>query len=115
MIYQHGYFAGGTILRLAKDLAENNAGACVLVVCSADHSRLFCGLDRVLSRGGGDIGFKRLAIRAELTKKWIPVAMVRVEVVKEGVWGQRGRTTSGSGDDSGYELAVCSGGEEVRR
>ncbi|KAK3000440.1 hypothetical protein RJ639_021693 [Escallonia herrerae] len=38
MIYQQGCFAGGAVLRLAKDLAENNAGACVLVVCGADHS-----------------------------------------------------------------------------
>ncbi|KAK2993515.1 hypothetical protein RJ640_025525 [Escallonia rubra] len=29
-----GFFTGDTVLRLAKDLAENNAGACVLVVCS---------------------------------------------------------------------------------
>nr|APO10382.1 chalcone synthase [Echinacea pallida] len=34
MIYQQGCFAGGTVLRLAKDLAENNKGARVLVVCS---------------------------------------------------------------------------------
>jgi len=34
MIYHNGCFAGGTVLRLAKDLAENNAGARVLVVCS---------------------------------------------------------------------------------
>nr|QCX36373.1 chalcone synthase [Piper methysticum]6CQB_A Chain A, Chalcone synthase [Piper methysticum]6CQB_B Chain B, Chalcone synthase [Piper methysticum] len=34
MLYQQGCFAGGTVLRLAKDLAENNAGARVLVVCS---------------------------------------------------------------------------------
>ncbi|KAF8390761.1 hypothetical protein HHK36_025288 [Tetracentron sinense] len=27
MMYQQGCFAGGTVLRLAKDLAENNAGA----------------------------------------------------------------------------------------
>ncbi|KAK8671423.1 hypothetical protein V6N13_038019 [Hibiscus sabdariffa] len=33
-IYQQGCFAAGTALRLAKDLAENNAGARVLVVCS---------------------------------------------------------------------------------
>ncbi|KAK2990952.1 hypothetical protein RJ640_013979 [Escallonia rubra] len=32
MMYQQGYFAGGTVLRLAKDLAENNAGARFLVV-----------------------------------------------------------------------------------
>ncbi|KAK2985587.1 hypothetical protein RJ640_002109 [Escallonia rubra] len=34
MMYQQGCFTGDTVLRLAKDLAENNAGACVLVVCS---------------------------------------------------------------------------------
>nr|BBI37506.1 chalcone synthase [Plumbago zeylanica] len=34
MMYQQGCFAGGTVLRLAKDVAENNKGARVLVVCS---------------------------------------------------------------------------------
>lgn len=34
MIYNQACFAGGTALRLAKDLAENNAGARVLIVCS---------------------------------------------------------------------------------
>lgn len=34
MIYQQGCFAGVTGLRLAKDLAENNKGSRVLVVCS---------------------------------------------------------------------------------
>ncbi|TMW82006.1 hypothetical protein EJD97_007096, partial [Solanum chilense] len=34
MMYQQGCFGGGTALRLAKDLAENNKGARVLVVCS---------------------------------------------------------------------------------
>nr|KAJ0221188.1 hypothetical protein LSAT_V11C200065390 [Lactuca sativa] len=34
MLYHQGCFAGGTVLRLAKDLAENNKGARVLVVCS---------------------------------------------------------------------------------
>nr|P22925.2 RecName: Full=Chalcone synthase D; AltName: Full=Naringenin-chalcone synthase D [Petunia x hybrida]CAA32733.1 chalcone synthase [Petunia x hybrida] len=34
MMNQLGCFAGGTVLRLAKDLAENNKGARVLVVCS---------------------------------------------------------------------------------
>ncbi|KAG6475284.1 chalcone synthase 2-like [Zingiber officinale] len=34
MIYKQGCFAGGTVLRLAKDLAENNRGARVLAVCS---------------------------------------------------------------------------------
>ncbi|CAL9018339.1 unnamed protein product [Prunus brigantina] len=33
MIYQQGCFVGGTVLRLAKDVAENNLGARVLVVC----------------------------------------------------------------------------------
>ncbi|KAG5573825.1 hypothetical protein H5410_063591 [Solanum commersonii] len=34
MMYQQGCSGGATILRLAKDLAENNKGARVLVVCS---------------------------------------------------------------------------------
>lgn len=34
MLYHQGCYAGGTVLRLAKDLAENNIGARVLVVCS---------------------------------------------------------------------------------
>eukprot|EP00262_Sarcandra_glabra_P012374 TRINITY_DN3177_c0_g1_i5.p1 TRINITY_DN3177_c0_g1~~TRINITY_DN3177_c0_g1_i5.p1 ORF type:complete len:390 (-),score=16.61 TRINITY_DN3177_c0_g1_i5:163-1332(-) len=34
MMYQQGCYGGGMVLRLAKDLAENNAGARVLVVCS---------------------------------------------------------------------------------
>ncbi|GAB2285109.1 Chitin synthase, class 2 [Dionaea muscipula] len=34
MLYQQGCFAGGTALRLAKDLVENNRSARVLVVCS---------------------------------------------------------------------------------
>ncbi|MCO5570557.1 hypothetical protein L7F22_024281 [Adiantum nelumboides] len=34
MLYQQGCFGGGTVLRLAKDLAENNKGARVLAVCS---------------------------------------------------------------------------------
>ncbi|CAN1243956.1 Chalcone synthase [Linum perenne] len=34
MMYQQGCFAGGTVLRMAKDLAENNKNARVLVVCS---------------------------------------------------------------------------------
>lgn len=34
MMYQQGCFGGGTVLRLAKDLAENNKGARVLAVCA---------------------------------------------------------------------------------
>ncbi|KAH0739074.1 hypothetical protein KY290_037779 [Solanum tuberosum] len=34
MIYQQGCYAGGTLLRLAKDMAENNKGARVLFVSS---------------------------------------------------------------------------------
>ena len=34
MVYMQGCYAGGTVLRYAKDLAENNRGARVLVVCA---------------------------------------------------------------------------------
>ncbi|KAL8048370.1 hypothetical protein ABFX02_07G059700 [Erythranthe guttata] len=43
MMYQLGCFAGGTVLRMAKDLAENNAGARVLVVCSEITAIMFRG------------------------------------------------------------------------
>lgn len=34
MLFQQGCYAGATVTRIAKDLAENNAGARVLVACS---------------------------------------------------------------------------------
>ncbi|PIN15427.1 Naringenin-chalcone synthase [Handroanthus impetiginosus] len=43
MIYQQGCFAGGTVLRMAKDLAENNFGARVLFVCSEITAMTFHG------------------------------------------------------------------------
>ncbi|KAI9078934.1 hypothetical protein K1719_039083 [Acacia pycnantha] len=42
MMYQ-GCYAGVTVLRVAKDLAKNNKGACVLVVCSEITSICFRG------------------------------------------------------------------------
>ncbi|KAK1282647.1 Chalcone synthase 1 [Acorus calamus] len=41
MLYQQGCFAGGTVLRIAKDLAENNRGARVLVVCAEIFAVIF--------------------------------------------------------------------------
>ncbi|KAH0673301.1 hypothetical protein KY284_024388 [Solanum tuberosum] len=43
MMYQQGCFAGGMMLRLAKDLAENNKGARVLVVCAESSAIGFRG------------------------------------------------------------------------
>ncbi|KAF7132329.1 hypothetical protein RHSIM_Rhsim09G0036700 [Rhododendron simsii] len=43
MIYFQGCFAGGTVLRVAKDLAENNKGARVLAVCSEITAAIFRG------------------------------------------------------------------------
>ncbi|RHN53413.1 Chalcone synthase 1 [Medicago truncatula] len=43
MMYQQRCFAGGTVLHLAKDLAENNQDARVLVVCSKVIAVTFCG------------------------------------------------------------------------
>ncbi|OWM69578.1 hypothetical protein CDL15_Pgr014039 [Punica granatum] len=34
MMYQQGCYVSGTLLRMAKDIAENNPGARILVVCS---------------------------------------------------------------------------------
>ena len=43
MLYDQGCHVGGNVLRTAKDLAENNAGAQVLVVCSKITVITFCG------------------------------------------------------------------------
>ncbi|XP_037433305.1 chalcone synthase 2-like [Triticum dicoccoides] len=43
MLYQQGCYAGGTVLRVAKDLTENNRGARVLVVCSEIIAMCFRG------------------------------------------------------------------------
>nr|BAA92742.1 chalcone synthase superfamily protein [Psilotum nudum] len=43
MLYQQGCFAGGSALRTAKDLAENNKSARVLVVCSEITALTFRG------------------------------------------------------------------------
>eukprot|EP00249_Psilotum_nudum_P022511 c28544_g1_i4 orf=204-1421(+) len=43
LLYMQGCFAGGTVLRHAKDLAENNKGARVLVVCSESTAVTFRG------------------------------------------------------------------------
>ncbi|RVW58540.1 Chalcone synthase [Vitis vinifera] len=43
MLYLQGCFGGGTVLRMAKDLAENNVGARVLVVCSEIITTTFRG------------------------------------------------------------------------
>ncbi|XP_071721257.1 chalcone synthase-like [Rutidosis leptorrhynchoides] len=45
LIYQQGCYAGGTVLRLAKDIAENNKDARILVVCSEVKSVTFRGPD----------------------------------------------------------------------
>ncbi|KAL8110911.1 chalcone synthase 9-like [Apium graveolens] len=45
MMYQQGCFAGGMVLRLAKDLAENNKDARVLIVCSELTVHTFRGPD----------------------------------------------------------------------
>ncbi|OAY67505.1 Chalcone synthase [Ananas comosus] len=47
MLYHQGCFAGGTVLRVAKDLAENNRGARVLIVCSEITVVTFRGTDDV--------------------------------------------------------------------
>ena len=43
MLYLLGCYGGATVLRIAKDLAENNKGARVLVVCSEIPSLMFRG------------------------------------------------------------------------
>ncbi|XP_078165984.1 stilbene synthase 3-like [Carex rostrata] len=43
MLYHNGCYAGGTVIRLAKDLAENNPGARVLAICSESTLSFFRG------------------------------------------------------------------------
>ncbi|XP_062105302.1 phloroisovalerophenone synthase-like [Humulus lupulus] len=43
MMYQQGCFAGGTVLRIAKDIAENNKGARVLALCAEITACIFHG------------------------------------------------------------------------
>nr|GMD72110.1 chalcone synthase [Ipomoea batatas] len=43
MLYQQGCFAGGTVLRLAKDIAENNRGSRILAVCAESSAVGFRG------------------------------------------------------------------------
>ncbi|GLT73480.1 hypothetical protein SLA2020_453370 [Shorea laevis] len=43
MMYQHGCFGGGTVLRVAKDFAENHKGARVLAVCAEITASCFRG------------------------------------------------------------------------
>ncbi|KAM0932954.1 putative chalcone synthase [Dioscorea sansibarensis] len=45
MFYQLGCYAGGTVLRLAKDIAENNKNARILVVCAEVMALTFRGPD----------------------------------------------------------------------
>ncbi|KAJ0962828.1 hypothetical protein J5N97_027950 [Dioscorea zingiberensis] len=45
MLYSQGCFAGGTVMRIAKDLAENNENARVLIVCSEITAICFRGVD----------------------------------------------------------------------
>nr|AMQ09636.1 2-pyrone synthase [Gerbera hybrid cultivar] len=45
MMYQQGCAAGGMVLRLAKDLAENNKDSRVLVICSEITTIIFRGPD----------------------------------------------------------------------
>ncbi|KAM0932949.1 putative chalcone synthase [Dioscorea sansibarensis] len=47
MLYGLGCYGGGTVLRIAKDLAENNQNARVLVVCSEMTAISFRGTDDV--------------------------------------------------------------------
>ncbi|KAL0349110.1 UNVERIFIED_CONTAM: Chalcone synthase [Sesamum angustifolium] len=48
MMYQQGCFAGGTVLRMAKDLAENNAGARVLALFGDGAAAVIVGSDPVV-------------------------------------------------------------------
>ncbi|KAJ6829740.1 chalcone synthase 1B-like [Iris pallida] len=56
MLHQQGCFGGGSVLRLAKDLAENNRGARVLVIC--------CELISIAFRGPSKDHVENLVVQA---------------------------------------------------
>ncbi|KAF4397576.1 hypothetical protein G4B88_027316 [Cannabis sativa] len=56
MMYQLGCYGGGTVLRIAKDIAENNKGARVLAVC--------CDIMACLFRGPSDSDLELLVGQA---------------------------------------------------
>ncbi|KAJ6815619.1 chalcone synthase 1B-like [Iris pallida] len=56
MLHQQGCFGGGSVLRLAKDLAENNRGARVLVIC--------CELVSIAFRGPSEDHIENLVVQA---------------------------------------------------
>jgi chalcone synthase len=71
MMYQQGCFAGGTVLRMAKDLAENNRGARVLVICSEITAVTFRGpsdshLDSLVGQALFGDGAAALIVGADL-------------------------------------------------
>uniref|UniRef100_F6HP48 Chalcone/stilbene synthase N-terminal domain-containing protein n=1 Tax=Vitis vinifera TaxID=29760 RepID=F6HP48_VITVI len=70
MLYHQGCYAGGTVLRTAKDLAENNAGARVLVVCSKITVVTFRGpskdsLDSLVGQALFGDGFAAVIVRSD--------------------------------------------------
>ncbi|KAI4338214.1 hypothetical protein L6164_016558 [Bauhinia variegata] len=80
MIYQQGCYAGGTVLRLAKDLAENNKGANVLV-CAEITAFLFRGpsdthLDNVVGQALFGDGAAAIIDVSELISKNTEKALV---------------------------------------
>ncbi|XP_074276972.1 chalcone synthase-like [Silene latifolia] len=50
MLYQQGCYGGGTVLRLAKDIVENNRGARVLAVCSEFNKRGYIPLNNTVNQ-----------------------------------------------------------------
>lgn len=50
MLYQVGRYGGGTVLRLAEDIVENNVGARILTVCSEITAAGFRGCLRTTLR-----------------------------------------------------------------
>lgn len=70
MLYQQGCYIGGSILRIAKDIAENNPAARILVVCSeislgAFHGPCEADLDSLLGQAILGDGAAALIIGAD--------------------------------------------------
>eukprot|EP00249_Psilotum_nudum_P036121 c6372_g1_i1 orf=478-1692(+) len=92
MLYQQGCFAGGTALRIARDLAENHNGARVLAVCSEIIAMHFRGpseehIDSLVGQSLFSDGASAIIVGADpipgVEKAWFELAYAESSLVPD--------------------------------